>query len=95
MKLNNGLAIGQHKGAYQMSSKDGGFVVRKYYPSTFNLFGVKQEDTKQFNVDVLIQTHHKKLLKKETYASPAILLIVKTKLPELYSNQLPQNRFSL
>ena len=78
-----------------MSSKDGGFVVRKYYPSTFNLFGVKQEDTKQFNVDVLIQTHHKKLLKKETYASPAILLIVKTKLPELYSNKLPQNRLNL
>ena len=51
--LNTGLAIGQHKGAYQMSSKDGRFVFRNYYPTTFNLFGVKQEDGKQFVLDVL------------------------------------------
>ena len=37
-----------------MSSKDGGVFVRKYYPSAFNLFGVKQDDAKQFDVDVLI-----------------------------------------
>ena len=82
--LNTGLAIGQHKGVYQMSSKDGRFVFRNYYPTTFNLFGVKQEDGKQFVLDVLrgIQIHHKKLLENETYATPAIHLISKTKLPE-------------
>ena len=42
--LNTGLAIGQHKGVYQMSSKDGRFVFRNYYPTTFNLFGMKKED---------------------------------------------------
>ena len=34
VQLNNGLAIGQHKRAYQMSSKDGGSVGRTYYPTT-------------------------------------------------------------
>ena len=54
MQLNCGLAIGQHKGAYQMSPKDGGFVVRSYlYPTTFNLFGVKRHVTKQFYIHVL------------------------------------------
>ena len=66
MQMNNGLAIGQQKGAYQMFSKDRRLDVRNYYPSTFILFGVKQEDAKQSIVDVLkgIQIHHKKLLKK-------------------------------
>ena len=72
MKEKNGLAVGQSKGMYQLDN--GGMVLRNYFPTNYNVFGVKQEDCKQFVVDILrkIQMRQKKLLKKEVYLSPAI-----------------------
>ena len=87
MKEKNGLAVGQSKGMYQLGN--GGMVLRNYFPTNYNLFGVKQEDGEQFVVDILreIQMRQKKLLKKEVYLSPAINIIGKTKLPELAPNK--------
>ena len=87
MKEKNGVAVGQCKGMYQLDN--GGVVLRNYFPTNYNVFGVKEEDCKQFVVDILreIQMRQKKLLKKEVYLSPAINIIGKTKLPEVMSNK--------
>ena len=56
---------------------------------------MKKEDGKQFVLDVLrgIQMHQKKLLKNETYATPAIHLIIsKTKLPDTIFNAMTDYR---